>query len=110
MFAVSDAQAALDQSEDLQHFATEIKPLTPFYPACVDLEQGIVDQIPNRELGVAREPARNQSWLVIIEIDAGQRFAHVQFAWFAIQSDTVPVEHAVGGIGILLNLENEVAA
>ena len=46
----------------------------------------------------------------IVEVDRGERFFDVQVAGPAIEADAVPVEDAVGGIGVLLDLDDHVSA
>lgn len=47
--------------------------------------------------------------LGIIEINRFHRFLNVQPPRFAIQPDPAPVVNPVGGVGILLDLKNEVS-
>ncbi len=47
--------------------------------------------------------------LEIDEVDAGERLLDVEVAGFTIEAEAVPVEHTVGGIGILLDFMDEQA-
>ena len=51
----------------------------------------------------------HQLRLEVIEIDARQRLRQMQIARMAVQAHAVPIEHAVGGIGILLDLKDHQA-
>jgi len=41
----------------------------------------------------------------VLKVDAHERFAGVQLARFAVESDTAPIINAVGGVGTLLDLD-----
>ena len=49
-------------------------------------------------------------WLEIIKIGTLKRFFDMQCAWCAVETDAPPVINAVSGVGVLLNLQNEIAA
>ena len=51
----------------------------------------------------------NQRRLEVIEINALKRFIDVKLARFAVETEAVPVENAVSGVGVLLNFENDVS-
>src|SRR5258708_2495970 len=41
----------------------------------------------------------------ILEVDANERFLDVELARLAVESDAAPIINAVGGIGVLLDLD-----
>ncbi len=45
--------------------------------------------------------------LEILVIDAGEGFADVEIAGFALEAAAIPIEDAIGGVGILLDLVDE---
>src|SRR5262249_37156345 len=70
-------------------------------------KQRVVDEIANPHRSGVGKRAAHQGRLEVVEVDASQGLLDVQFARFAVQTDAVPVEYAIGGIRILLNFEND---
>ena len=52
----------------------------------------------------------DEGGLEVVKIDAGEGLRDVEFAGFAIEAFAVPIVHAVGGVGVLLDLEDDEAA
>jgi hypothetical protein len=48
--------------------------------------------------------------LEILEVDGLQRLVDVKLARFSIEADAVPIEDAVGGVAILLNLDDDISS
>ena len=46
-------------------------------------------------------------WFKVIEVDTLQRFSDVEGPQFTVQSDSVPIEGAVGCIRVLLDFEDQ---
>lgn len=46
-------------------------------------------------------------WFEIAEVDAGKRLGDMEFARLAVESAAVPIEDAVGGVGVLLDFVNQ---
>ena len=44
----------------------------------------------------------------IIEIDRGHRFFDVEFAGHPIETGAIPVEDPIGGVAVLLNLDDDI--
>lgn len=47
--------------------------------------------------------------LEITEVDGRQRFFDMERTRFAVETDAIPVKHAVGGIGVLLDFGDDKA-
>lgn len=44
---------------------------------------------------------------LVVEVDALERFADVKLARFSVEAEAVPIEDAVGGVGVLLDFVDE---
>ena len=76
--------------------------------AGIHAKERIIDQISNLQGGIARVLAGDERRLEVVKVDAGQRLCDVEFARFVVETCAVPVEHAVGGVGVLLDFKNNV--
>jgi hypothetical protein len=108
--AVADIQASMQYPHDLQAVARQVKTSMALDLAGVDAEERVVHQHADLERGILRIDAGDLSWLEVVEIDARERFLDVQFARLAVKADAVPVVNAIRGVGILLDLEDHIAA
>ena len=52
---------------------------------------------------------RENRGLDVVEVDRGERFFDVQVTGPAIKADAVPVEDPIGGVGVLLDLDDHVS-
>jgi len=77
-----------------------------------DGQRGGEIEFPDREVGAVGHQGvgdRSQGRLKILKINRSQRFLDVEFARFAVKSMTVPVKDTVGGVAVLLNLDDHKA-
>src|SRR5687767_134176 len=72
MFTVREAQAPLDQRQNLQRLAAEVKALAAFDFAAINVKERVMDQITHGELRIARVFAGDEMRFVVTEIDAGE--------------------------------------
>ena len=93
---------------------------------------GSCDHLKNRELGLVvrlaaliQEPpvdtepiasnqrlriAFAQGRLNVVKINAFERLFHMELSWLAIDTEPVPIKHAVSRVTVLLNLEKHIAS
>ena len=65
--------------------------------------------ISKREFLTSNSPTTFRSFgLPVFKINAAQRFLDVEMPWFAISREPIPIEDAIGGVAVLLDLDNEI--
>lgn len=73
----------------------------------INCKQSMTDQRARAHvIAWSFEGAACQRRLEIIEIDALERFFDVKLARFAGRIDSIPIEHTISCVGVLLDFEN----